>query len=82
MRTVMYLDLQNAGGISPVADDRAQHKGGANGDQLKLVLPAGIPCFSLCRHLHHRQLTMPPAGWDAGIERPADMYATQPCTGA
>ncbi len=55
MRTVMYLDLQNAGGISPVADDRAQHKGGANGHQLKLVLLANLPRFSLCCHLQQRQ---------------------------
>ena len=47
----MYLDIKNAGGISPVADDRAQHKGGADGHNLKLVLLAGIPRFSLCCHL-------------------------------
>ena len=51
----MYLDLQNTGCISTVADDRAQHKGGADGDQLKVVLFADLPCFSLCRHLQQKQ---------------------------
>jgi len=60
---VMYLDIKNTGGISTVADDRAQHKCGADGDQLKVMLFAGIPCFPLCRHLHQRQFTMPPADW-------------------
>ena len=41
-RRVIYLDIKDAG-VSTVADDRAQHKGGADGDQLKL-------CFLLASH--------------------------------
>ncbi len=55
VRTFTYLDVKNAGGISAVADDRAQHKGGADGHQLKLVLLADLPRFPLCRYLQQRQ---------------------------
>ena len=46
------LDIQDAGGISPVADDGAQHEGGADGDQLKVAFLAGLPCRLLSCNLH------------------------------
>ena len=46
------LDIQDAGCICTVADDRAHHKGGADGDQVKTILFASLPCCPLSCNLH------------------------------
>lgn len=56
---VAHLDVKNAGSICSVADDRPQHKCGADGHQLKALPLAGFPGCLLRSYLHHQGTTLP-----------------------
>ena len=47
-----YLDVQDAGCVCTVADYGTHHKGWADGDQVKAILFAGLPCRPLSCNLH------------------------------